>query len=191
MNRGSEWRRWELHLHTPFTQKEDQYTGNTNDEKWENFYTSVSNYIGDGKDPLRSICAIAITDYLSIDNYLKVCTDKRLPDSVKLIMPNVELRMAPVAESSPINIHCIFDPDIANELENRFFANLKFEYNHKKYSATKSELIRLGRDFEANNSLNEENALKAGLSQYVISYDALSEVFKNDPQLKEKTIIVV
>lgn len=27
INRGSEWRRWELHLHTPFTKKEDRYIG--------------------------------------------------------------------------------------------------------------------------------------------------------------------
>lgn len=27
INRGSEWRRWELHLHTPGTKKSDQYRG--------------------------------------------------------------------------------------------------------------------------------------------------------------------
>lgn len=191
MNRGSEWRRWELHLHTPFTKKADQYTGKTVDEKWDNFYATIANYIGDGSDPLHSICAIAITDYLSIDNYLKVCADKRLPDSVKLVFPNVELRMTPIASDSPINIHCLFDPSIAGELEGRFFANLKFEYNHNKYSATKSELIRLGHDFQRDQSLSDEEALKIGLSQYVISLETLSDVFKYNPQLKEKTIIVV
>ena len=45
MNRGSEWRRWELHLHTPFTKKADQYIGKTTDEKWDNFYTSICDYI--------------------------------------------------------------------------------------------------------------------------------------------------
>ena len=60
----------------PFTQsfnkKEDNFTGRTPDEKWDNFYSSIKEYIGDGKDPLRSICAIAITDYLYLDNYIKV-----------------------------------------------------------------------------------------------------------------------
>ena len=148
MNRGSEWRRWELHLHTPFTKKADQYIGKTTDEKWDNFYTSICDYIGDGSDSLRSICAIAITDYLSIDNYLKVCADNRLPDSVKLVFPNVELRITPIASDSPINIHCLFDPSIVGELEGRFIANLKFEYNHNKYCSTKSELVGLGRDIQ-------------------------------------------
>lgn len=191
IKRGSEWRRWELHLHTPFTQKEDRYIGKTPDEKWNNFYSSISDYIGNGSDPLHSICAIAVTDYLSIDNYLKICKDQRLPNSVKLVLPNVELRMNPIAANSPINIHCIFDPSIAEELESRFFANLRFEYNHNQYSATRSELIRLGRDFQNAPSLSEEEAFSVGLSQYVISYETLSNVFKNHPELREKTIIVV
>lgn len=191
INRGSEWRRWELHLHTPFTKKEDHYVGRTPDEKWDNFYTTVTDYIGDGTDPIHSICAIAVTDYLSIDNYLKVCSDKRLPDSVKLIFPNVELRMKPIASNSPVNIHCLFDPSISGELESRFFANLKFEYNRNLYSATRSELIRLGRDFQGLPSMPEDEAFAIGLAQYVISPETLSDVFKNNPQLREKTIIVV
>lgn len=178
MNRGSEWRRWELHLHTPFTKKADHYIGKTADEKWDNFYTTIVNYIGDESDPLRSICAIAITDYLSIDNYLKVCEDERLPDSVKLVFPNIELRMKPIATGSPINIHCLFDPSIAEELESRFFANLKFEYNHNQYGATKAELVRLGRDFQSNPSLSEHEAHSIGLAQYVISLETLSDVLK-------------
>lgn len=63
--RGSVWRRWDLHLHTPTTQKEDRYTGNTDEEKWENFYSSIRSYIGDGTDPLRTVSVVGITDYLS------------------------------------------------------------------------------------------------------------------------------
>lgn len=31
--RGSEWRRWDLHVHTPETKKNDQYVGSTTEEK--------------------------------------------------------------------------------------------------------------------------------------------------------------
>lgn len=191
MNRGSEWRRWELHLHTPFTNKEDEYVGKTEEEKWDNFYASIRNYIGDNPDPCHAICAIAITDYLSIDNYLKVRNDKRLPDCVKLIMPNVELRMTPIASNSPINIHCIFDPSIADDLDSLFFSKLQFEYNGTTYSATKKELIRLGKDVELNRPLTEEKALQKGLEQYVIQLKTLSKVFKENKELKDKTVIVV
>ena len=36
--RGAEWRRWDLHIHTPGTIKNDQYEGSSSEEKWNNFY---------------------------------------------------------------------------------------------------------------------------------------------------------
>ena len=85
--RGSEWRRWDLHIHTPGTKKNDQYIGSNLEEKWNNFYQSVNDYVGDGSNPLKNIAVIGITDYLSIDNCIKVIQDKRLPKSVKMILP--------------------------------------------------------------------------------------------------------
>ncbi len=189
--KGSEWHRWELHLHTPFTKKEDQYEGNNPEEKWDNFYRTIEDYVGDGTDPLKAISAIAITDYLSIDNYKTVMEQNRLPDCVKLILPNVELRMQPIAQDSPINIHCIFSPEIADEIDERFFAKLEFEYNGNRYAATRSQLISLGRAYTGNSILPEGDASRVAHSQYVISFDTLSKAFKNDPELRNKTLIVV
>ena len=86
--RGSEWRRWDLHMHTPETIKNDQFEGSSIDEKWDKFYSDISTYIGDGTDPLKNISVIGITDYLSIKNYKKVVLDNRLPNSVEMIIPN-------------------------------------------------------------------------------------------------------
>lgn len=77
--KGSEWRRWELHIHTPDTQKNDNFTGSSSEEKWEKYYQDINTYIGSGDDPLKVIAVIAITDYLSIDNYKKVIADNKLP----------------------------------------------------------------------------------------------------------------
>lgn len=197
MIKGSEWRRWDLHVHTPFTQKNDEYEGKCADEKWDKFYKSIEDYIGDGKDPLRAICAIGITDYLSIDNYQKVVNDNRLPDCVKLLIPNVELRCSPVSGKAPLNIHCLFDPSIADELEDRFYANLKFYFKSENghfsrdYSATKAGLAALGRKLKDNDQLSNEEAIRAGISQFIIDFNSLTQVFKNDPELREKVIIVV
>ena len=75
-NRGSEWRRWDLHIHTPETRKNDQYQGETVEEKWDKYYKDINNYIGDGSDPLKNIAVIGITDYMSIENYKKVVADE-------------------------------------------------------------------------------------------------------------------
>ena len=189
--RGSEWRRWDLHLHTPGTNKNDQFKGGNLDEQWEIYYQDIVNYIGDGSDDSKSIAVVGITDYLSIDNYKKVITDNKLPDSVKLVLPNVEMRMTPVSSRSPINIHCIFSPDIIDDIDSLFFSRLLFEYNNRNFSATKDDIIKLGRTYKNDNLLEERLAYKAGIEQFVVNYTTLKKVFDDSVQLRENTIIVV
>jgi cell division protein FtsB len=189
--RGSVWRRWEMHLHTPFTKKNDQFVGNSYEKKWDNFYNSIHSYVGDGTDPLKTICAIAITDYLSIENYLKVRNDSRLPSCVKLLLPNVELRMIPISQEVPLNIHCIFSPEIVDQIDVRFFGKLKFRYKDNDYAATKPEIIRLGRAYLSDETIPEEKAYKTGLEQYIISINSLSDIFNNNDDLRKNVIIVV
>ena len=62
--RGSEWRKWDLHVHTPETKKNDQFDGATPEEKWNNFIEKINS-------STQEIVAIGITDYFSIDNYFK------------------------------------------------------------------------------------------------------------------------
>ena len=165
--------------------------GKTIEEKWDNFYDTIVQYIGDGTDPLKTIEVIGITDYLSIDNYNKVMKDRRLPDEIKLVLPNVELRMVPFAKTAPINIHCIFDPIYSDSLESRFFGKLKFSFGESAYSAVHDELIRLGRDYENNKTLSEDQAYIAGVNQFVLEFSVLKKIFDEDQELREHCIIVV
>ena len=187
--KGSEWRRWELHIHTPDTQKNDNFTGSSSEEKWEKYYQDISTYIGSGDDPLKAVAVIAITDYLSIDNYKKVIADNKLPTSVKLVLPNVEMRIQPIANDSPINIHFVFNPDIISSIESRFFSKINFRYSSTTFSASHSELIRLGNTIDS--SLEGLAAYKKGIEQFVPSFDKIQEVFSNDRELRDNTIIFV
>ena len=143
--KGSEWRRWDLHIHTPETTKNDQYSGNSSDEKWKKFYEDIEKYIGDGQNATKSISVIGITDYLSVENYKKVISDNKLPGTIELVLPNVEMRMYPLSRQSAINIHFIFDPIIVDELESRFFSKMSLAHGGRSYDATKGQLIILGK----------------------------------------------
>lgn len=187
--RGSEWRRWDLHVHTPGTNKNDQYEGTTIEERWDGFYRSILDYVGDGSDKVKSIVSIGITDYLSIENYKKVIAEKRLPGTIKLVIPSVELRMTPMSRNEGINIHFLFNPVVVDELEDRFFSKLSFEYNGRPYSATKAQLISLGKALDS--SLAEDAAYLKGVGQFIPSVDSLKKLFSNDPELRENTIIIV
>lgn len=187
-SRGSEWRRWDLHIHTPETMKNDQFNGTTTEEKWDNFYNDVNAYVSTN-NPLKKVAVIGITDYLSIENYKKVITSNKLSTDVQLIIPNIELRICPIASESPVNIHILCNPDIVPQIENRFFSKLKFDYGNTSFNATKSELIRLGKSLD--DSLDEYQAYIRGLENFVISFPNLKDIFDKDDDLRDNVIIGV
>lgn len=184
--KGSEWRRWDLHLHTPDTARNDGFIGNNSEEKWERFVNDVNKYP-------NSISVVGITDYFSIDNYKRFCKlveDGTITKKFDLILPNVELRITPVTgDNTPINIHCIFNPAIVDQLEARFFANLKIKSGTSTYCYTRSDLIRLGRNQKV--VAADDEAYKLGCEQFVISHSDLIQLFKDDSELRRDTIIVV
>lgn len=192
---GSEWRRWDLHIHTPGTLKNDKFKETPNEqmsEKWNNYYKKMHDYVGDGSDPVKAIAVIGITDYYSVDNYKKVKGDHEqgfLPSTIKLVLPNIEMRMLPVGKLAPVNIHCIFSPELSpEEIESRFLSKLKNDT--KKATALKSELIRFGRDLSEDN-LDESSALKRGIGEFVVTTNSIEDVFKEDPALRGQCIVVV
>lgn len=198
--RGSEWRRWDLHIHTPFTRKNDCFTCCTDfskpeevkiSEKWDNFFKSILDYIGNMDDPLKAIYAIGITDYFSIENYKKVIANNDISSKIPLILPNIELRILPAATETPINIHVIFDSALSTYIiEDKFLSCLKFRYNNIPYSATKNSLIQLGRIID-HTITDDFCAEKKALEQYVVNLSDLQDLFNNNKELREKALIVI
>lgn len=187
--KGSEWKRWELHMHTPNTKKNDGFSGKTKLEKWDKYYECISKYISEDKVE-RNIKALAVTDYLSIDNYVKIITDKKIPTSIELVMPNVELRLNLKGHKSPINFHCIFNPNIADELNDRFFSKLKFYDGTRYFSGTTNELISLGRSISPKIE-DKDQLLKIGIENFIIDLSCLQDLFNNDDDLRKNTILIV
>ena len=124
--RGSNWRKWDLHIHTKGTAKNDQFTSTD----FDTFCIILFKKALENK-----ISAIGITDYFSVKNYKKIRNyvskidnNEKFSDEEKalikqiLILPNVELRMLPVTDKEKlVNIHCIFNPSFVDFLENDFF----------------------------------------------------------------------
>ena len=168
MNRGSEWRKWDLHIHTPGTAKNDHY-GNS-DEVWERYIDALEK---------SDVTVFGITDYFSISNYIKVQEyQKQGRLKGKFLLPNVEMRIYPVTDKSKlINIHAIFDPflDVA-DIEREFFRKLQFTYFDASYSCIDTDLAKLGRIVENNPNLADDVAIKKGIDAFAVSYEALKEV---------------
>lgn len=104
-NRGSEWRKWDLHIHTPFSHT-SEYAGDTEDEKWKGFIKGLEELPADVK-------VIGINDYLFLDGYKRIIEYKnngRLKN-IDLILPVVEFRLREFVgheQLNKINYHIIF-----------------------------------------------------------------------------------
>lgn len=115
--RGSEWRKWDLHVHSPETKINDGYKSKDDEDVWNKFCDYI--YKSD-------VEVIGITDYFSLDNFFKFreIFYNKYPDSTKVFFPNMELRINesvnPVQEE--VNLHLIFRPDLT-EADAKDFAN--------------------------------------------------------------------
>lgn len=99
--KGSIWHRWDPHIHTPGTARNNQYSGA---DPWEDFLTKIEQ----SDPPIR---ALGITDYCGIDRYLDTVAkqrDGRL-SGIGLIFPNVEFRLSiETKKGAGINLHLLF-----------------------------------------------------------------------------------
>ena len=195
--KGSEWRRWDLHVHTKGTKKNDQFMSLDFDSFCIDMFKRAI---------AADIHAIGITDYFCLENYKKVkdfvnnidsIPSEKLTDEEKsiikciFILPNVELRMLPSTDSGKlINIHCLINPEFVDVIERNYFPEIKFSAGvQQKYPMTKEGFIRLG--LSINSTLNEEEAYKKGHEQFVVTHSNLHELYDQNAEFKKAVLFVV
>lgn len=180
---GSIWRKWDLHVHSPASVLNNSlFEGATTDEKWSNFFAKLK--------ALTGVSVIGITDYFSIEGYLKVVKEGKLTN-LDLIIPNIELRILPVTSTdNPINIHLIVNPEIVDELESKLFSSLEFTYNAQTYKCIRSDLVRLGKAYKNDQLLDEDAAYRSGVEQFKTSLEQLRKILQ-DKRLAENVVIAV
>ena len=123
--RGSVWRKWDLHVHTPASLTQE-YGGEAGWERW----------LKEIEDLPAEYKVLGINDYLFLDGYKRVRHEKeengRL-DNIDLLLPVIEVRLDKFGGSrsslSRVNFHIIFSNEIAAEvIETQFLAALFTEF---------------------------------------------------------------
>lgn len=106
-NRGSEWRKWDLHIHTPKTKLSDNYVQVGDEDIWKTYCTKIEE---------SDVEVLGITDYFSVENYFTFIEKHKqyFPLSKKVFFPNVELRLEVSVNKSAeeVNIHVIFSNSV-------------------------------------------------------------------------------
>jgi len=190
--RGSEWRRWDPHVHTKDTNKNDQFKS----ADFDTFCVTLFK-----KAIANNIEAIGITDYFEISNFNRVsdfvsnldsCSELTSEEKASIrnifLFPNIELRMLPVTDSGVlVNIHCLFNPDsgFLRTLQHDFFSSLKYA----GYAMNREGFIALGKSGDP--TLNDDESYKKGLNEFHIDHAQLKQLLDSNPKLKANTIVVV
>lgn len=123
--RGSLWRRWDLHVHTPASLHHN-YRGSG--DNWERFISELEQL-----PPEFSV--IGLNDYLFLDGYRRVMEWKakgRL-GNIETFLPVLEFRLLQFAGTEDrlrrINLHVIFSDDLSAEhIQQQFLDQLRAHY---------------------------------------------------------------
>lgn len=184
ISRGSEWHRWEPHIHAPGTILNNQFGAA---DPWEPYLTTL-----EGLTP--TIEAIAVTDYYITDTYEEFLKHKaagRLP-GVILLFPNIELRLDVAAKSGFVNVHLLVspeDPDYLSEVK-RILKRLQFHAFNDRFDCTREELIKLGK--RADPTITDDSAaLRHGATQFKVNFDQLRKVIDESEWAKKNILIAV
>lgn len=103
--KGSRWRKWDLHIHTPKSIIQD-YGGDTS-AAWDAFIAKIASLPAEIK-------AIAINDYLFCDGYEYLLSRRDEIPNIELIIPSIEFRLDTFSgterNTRRHNFHVFFDP---------------------------------------------------------------------------------
>lgn len=195
---GSKWRKWNFHIHTKGTNKNDQFSSVTMDDFFHTFFKKAYE---------QQVSAIAITDYFSIEKYREAIEYRNtIEDKVDgigqklfnedeiafikgiFIFPNVELRMLPATDRGRlINIHCIFNPDYVEDLENDFFSHIE---NQDGVKMNRHGITNYGRTLDPN--INEiHKQYEKGIENFVIDLKSLRDLISTNKKFRDNTLLIV
>jgi hypothetical protein len=204
---GSEWRRWDLHVHTP--------------------YSALNNGFGDDFDSYakavfkaalrKQIAVVGVTDYFSIRGYRelrRLQEDSRRLDSLLgeedatkareiLLLPNIELRLRDLVrvgeKEARINLHLIFSNEVSiQDIQQRFLQRLEFtsesapDTPDERESLTESNLEGLGKRLkEQHEKFKGDSDLKVGMTQAVVTHEQITEVLEKTRAFDKRHLLLL
>lgn len=184
-NRGSEWHKWDLHIHTPKS-FESKYGGDT-PEIWEKFVTELEQL-----DP--AIKVIGINDYLFLDGYKEVLKYRKTGrlQNIDLILPVFEFRLKQFVGSKElgrINYHIAFADEslldvslIESQFLNRLVSSVSLDSDYSANWAgvlTRKSLQDLGQavlDDAPQGKKNSMSPVLAGFNNLNFSLDDIEKI---------------
>lgn len=112
-NRGSVWRKWDLHMHSPKVFLNNQY-GSTSTEDFVNKIVNAE------------ITAVGLTNYFRFDEAELGEIKNKLEEKDIVVFPNVEFRTQPPnKENEEMHVHVLFSNEVSIQNITNFLGRLK------------------------------------------------------------------
>lgn len=196
--RGSEWRRWDLHIHTPLSYFSNQFPKTNGEIDWDRYLTRLEQ---------SGIAVAGITDYFTIDGYKTLLDFKRQGRLQGItLLPNVEFRLdkfisARSDGASPrrLNYHVIFSESVApQDIEDHFLHDLNFNYEDtpgeagSRLSLKATNFTMSGERLLAQHArFSGMSALEVGAMTAVVDLKEITEKLASDPRFKGRYLLVL
>lgn len=202
-DRGSEWRKWDLHVHTPYS-----YLSNAFGEDWDNYVKELFK-----RAIANEVAAIGITDYFTIDGYKKIKQDY-LNNSEKLkelfsddeikklsaiyVFPNIEFRLNKLVGASRINFHVLISADVSiADIEENFLHEISFVYEagpqseDEKRKLKVPNLEQLGKKLiQQHEKFKGQKYISIGMMNAVVDDSEISHLLNNKRNIFEDKYLI-
>ncbi|SIN82891.1 TrlF family AAA-like ATPase [Salinivibrio sp. ES.052] len=188
-NRGSEWRKWDLHIHTPasFHWEGPQFTSNADSPENTQIVDEMIHALNAAEPAV-----FAIMDYWTFDGWFALKRRLAQPEAPRLektVFPGIELRLVAPMEGR-LNAHVLFSDKIDDQELRDFRAALHValinrplsDFSLKSLARTVGEDFLRTRGFDKNEvDQSDEVALKAGSTVAEITCESYKQALRSVP----------
>lgn len=211
-NYGSIWRKWDFHIHTPYSILNNNFGFNPFEVDDAELETLFDEYVIKLFTAAveNNIVAIGITDYFMLEGYKRI-KNEYLSSPEKMeecfpnealrkkiekiyVFPNIELRLDTFVgkQASSVNYHVIFSNDVdISDIEENFLHQLVFKNDAgSKLPLTISNIQNFGKKIKDNNG-NSGSDLLVGLENVTVSYDEVWEALKKSTAFSGRYLIMI
>jgi hypothetical protein len=200
MTHGSQWRKWDLHLHTPCSILHNEFGSPDSPQTWERYVSEIEKLTGQNQ-----IVALGITDYFTIEGYKRLLEYKKQNRlSNLMLISNVEFRLSHIIyrEKEPgvgrrINAHVLFSPELSvDEIEQNFLSQILFDGDGTPYGDTSKwpltlpNLLKHGERLVEQGSFPGKSPIVVGCETAAVDFNEIKKLVVS-PQFKGKTILVL
>jgi hypothetical protein len=196
--RGSEWRKWDLQVHTPFSALNNGFGSD---------FSAYAKQLIE-KACNENIAVVGITDYFTIQGYtalnelladdaaLKALVGDELAERAAgiLFLPNIELRLSTIVRNqrgadSRVNFHVFFSDSVSPaHIEEHFLRELKFTADanagseDERWALNPQNLAELGQRLKAQHlNFQSQTDMFVGMMNAIVDHSEVSKILESKP----------